>query len=441
METEEEATARKRKADNELMDTLLTQECFFEDDANERAPALFEQRMAWDKILDTHGDTQRFTRHLRMTKESFMRLLEYIKDDLLVDESQASRRGGVILPEICLYCTIRYLAGGIYSDICLFAGISQPSFYRVVWKTMKALCLCQELRIVFPQSEEECAEAAEAFTTLSTGDAITNCVSCCDGYLLVINTPNKDAVNNVRSYFSGHYQRNGVNVQAACDHLSRFTYFAVAGPGVMGDDQASTKECDLRKLIEQLPPGYVVIGDAAYKTSEHLVCMYHGHDRKNKDYDNFNFYASQLRIRIEMAFGLMYKKWGILWRPVQVKMERVKILALTIATLHNYCIDERIRLHESDDPARRDTITGRGLNESYYESVDVSLQRQSLPVFGMSMIRESMVNRIKILGLIRPSKVDAWFQPRVRCWTVAEWDAWEEENRLRVESESKENDE
>jgi hypothetical protein len=90
METEEEATARKRKADNELMDTLLTQECFFEDDANERAPALFEQRMAWDKILDTHGDTQRFTRHLRMTKESFMRLLGYIKDDLWVDESQAS---------------------------------------------------------------------------------------------------------------------------------------------------------------------------------------------------------------------------------------------------------------------------------------------------------------------------------------------------------------
>ena len=40
----------------------------------------------------------------------------------------------------------------------------------------------------------------------------------------------------------------------------------------------------------------------------------------------FNFFASQLRIRIEMAFRLMVKKWGILARPLTIKLNKVKAL-------------------------------------------------------------------------------------------------------------------
>ena len=47
------------------------------------------------------------------------------------------------------------------------------------------------------------------------------------------------------------------------------------------------------------------IGDCAYKPTEHLVPIFGGDLALRKENDNFNFYASQLRIRIEMAFGLM----------------------------------------------------------------------------------------------------------------------------------------
>jgi hypothetical protein len=90
METEEELSARKRKADNELVDSLLIKD-LFDDDVIERAPALFEQRMKWDEICDTHGESNKFSRHLRMTKESFERLVELIRPALLVDETQAAR--------------------------------------------------------------------------------------------------------------------------------------------------------------------------------------------------------------------------------------------------------------------------------------------------------------------------------------------------------------
>jgi hypothetical protein len=43
-----------------------------------------------------------------------------------------------------------------------------------------------------------------------------------------------------------------------------------------------------------------------------------------------------------MAFGLMVKKWGLLSRPLPIKMSRIKHLMVTIARLHNFCIDERL---------------------------------------------------------------------------------------------------
>lgn len=365
----------------------------------ERAPSVFEQRLIWEKIVERHANRFPFKRHLRLKIESFNILLEYIREDLEVDTEMAAKRGGAIVPELCLYCTLRWLAGGSYSDIYMFVGISTASFYRVVWKTIVAIVKRPELAIKFPQTARECSHAAAGFASISHGSAITNCVAVIDGYLLKIVTPPADKVGNVRSYFSGHYQCYGVNVQAACDHLSRFVYFAVAGPGVMGDNMA-IKEVDLYELIHRLPKGYCVIGDAAYVPSENLVPIYYGVSKRNTLYDNFNFYGSQLRIRIEMAFGLMTKKFGILWRPVVIGVDKVKTLALCIAMLHNFAINERIRLDESQDPATEQGVHGRQFDDDRAEAAaEVEAEENGFP--GWSELREEMTKRIQQLGLKR----------------------------------------
>jgi len=223
----------------------------------ERDSSLFEQRMIWSRIVERHSTRFPFKRHLRMELQSFNKLLSFIRQDLEVDMLQAARRGGAILPELCLYCTLRWLAGGSYSDIYMFAGISKSSFYRVLWKTINLINSTEELLICFPRTEAKCQVAAEGFASLSTSRAIQNCVSVVDGFLTNVITPPMWIVGNVCSYFSGHYQCYGVNVQAASDHLSRFTYFAVAGPGVMADIIAKL-EVDLNDLVEGLPPGYCI---------------------------------------------------------------------------------------------------------------------------------------------------------------------------------------
>jgi hypothetical protein len=97
----------------------------------------------------------------------FDRLLSFIFPSLELDERMAFLQGGPILPEIWLYCTLQWLAGGSYSDIYMYAGISKSSFYHVCWHTIFAIYDCDEFQLSFPQSIEECREAAAGFTSIS----------------------------------------------------------------------------------------------------------------------------------------------------------------------------------------------------------------------------------------------------------------------------------
>ena len=307
-----------------------------------RNPSLFEQRLKWDAFQQRHGHRRDFKRHIRLPSvDAFNKLLGWIKHDLLVNEQMVSLRGGAILPELQLYCALRWLAGGSYSDIKYMTGISTASFYFVVWKVIRAINSCPELDLVFPQSDEECKEASRGFESISDHGAIWRCVSVVDGYFLHTRTPPKRLVPNVRSFFSGHYQQTGVNVQAAADHHCRFQFVGVAGPGVMGD-RTAIHEVELGGLIERLPGMFFAIGDCAYTPTEHLVPIFGGEQAKIGKHDRFNFYASQLRIRIEMAFGLMVKKWGILQRPMICGLHNVKHVICCIARLHNFVINERL---------------------------------------------------------------------------------------------------
>lgn len=223
-----------------------------------RPKSIVEQRLDWDSFVEKYAERKDFSRHLRMPIASFNKLLDFLAPNLDVDINMASLRGPPISPQIKLYATLRFLAGGSYSDIRFLTGISTSSFYRIVWKTIHAINSCKELQISFPQSQEDVLEAAKGFQSISTNGCIWNVASVIDGYHLQTHTPQKSQVKNVRSFFSGHYQTYGVNVQAACDHQCRFQFIGVAGPGVMGDREA-LNQVELGILIQNLPGLYCAI--------------------------------------------------------------------------------------------------------------------------------------------------------------------------------------
>ncbi len=373
-----------------------------------RDPSIKQQRCDWDEFLAAYRHSKQRDRHLRMPLKDFEELVEILTPQLDVDEQQSLRRGlSPIIPTIKVYCCIRWLAGGSYSDICLFAKISWPSFYRVCWETIGAINQADELQMKFPETFEECMEAANAFRSKSFGDAINNCVSAIDGYCAEIYAPPKEIVGNVRSYFSGHYQKNCVNIQAACDANCKFQYFAVAGPGNISDRKA-LEVCELGKLIRRLPGNFVAIGDAAYPPLVHLCPLYYGADKTNKFCDNFNYFGSQLRIRIEMAFGMMQQKWGILWRPLRIGIERVKHLLQAVARLHNYCVTKRLETKGIEDCDAHAKAHHRFVPSQ--EEREIQLAEEAFETAMMDAVhtvctfRTNMAQRVQDLGLSRPKK-------------------------------------
>lgn len=131
-----------------------------DDDVLKRNFKPFRPRLAWDQFCRANQNDIDFIRLIRMKIPSFDKLLSYIRADLEVDLLQAGRRGGAIIPEICLFVTLRYVAGGSYLDLQFLAGISRPSFDHCVKKTLRALAKCEKIAIEFPQTIEECAKGS-----------------------------------------------------------------------------------------------------------------------------------------------------------------------------------------------------------------------------------------------------------------------------------------
>jgi hypothetical protein len=103
-----------------------------------------------------------------------------------------------------------------------------------------------------------------------------------------------------------------------------------------------------------------------------------------------------------MAFGMMTKKWGLLWRPLLVNMYRINSIVQVIGRLHNYCIKERLLEsgHVPIDPVAEAKVVGR---ETLQQTAHRLAEYEALveKLLGFSANRHAMANRVEQLGLKR----------------------------------------
>ena len=79
---------------------------------------------------------------------------------------------------------------------------------------MDAILESEDLAYKFPSTAKEVDDASQGFEALSSQAAIKGYVACLDVYLLQIKVPSSSETDNLKAYFSGHYQTYGINVQA-----------------------------------------------------------------------------------------------------------------------------------------------------------------------------------------------------------------------------------
>ena len=267
----------------------------------------------------------------------------------------------------------------------------------------------EKLTIRLPSSHEEWETKRRGFVNIGATILYHGCVAAVDGFFQSCKCPGRNEVTNVRSYYSGHYESFGVNCQAACDASLAFIYFGIVAPGSTNDNIAFPWAEELYATVRDLPTGTYFVGDAAYPLLETLLIPFTGSQRDNVDNDAFNFYMSQLRIRIEMAFGRLVNKFRILKRPLETKLKKSSKITMACACLHNFVIDEDIpeedSFNDNDDShanAGAEIIAapeGAPRGMAYLPT----MPEEGFDVMdGVSQTRDAIVEAIHDLALRRP---------------------------------------
>ena len=155
------------------------------------------------------------------------------------------------------------------------------------------------------------------------------------------------------------------------------------------NDVVAYRRSGLPDKVEALPLTRYVVGDNAYTPTEHVLTPFSGSEKDDPAKDAYNFYVSQVRIRIEMCFGRLVSKWRILKTPLCVKLKNATRIIYACTRLHNYCINEGDTVTETDSEHTID------LPAEYYQQRGRGLQ-------GQSQMREIVLEKVNSRGLSRP---------------------------------------
>ena len=325
-------------------------------------------RRTVESVYQEIGDVL-FRRAYRMSYTSFQELHRLLKPELLnihkqYQEQLTARRrkrktpprnthaknwerfvpNGKIASTVRVAIALRYFAGGSLYDMAPLYGVGRTDAVRSVWMVVEAIHHTNSFDIVFPRVHGAQRSMARQFFLRSQA-GFDCCVGAVDGILIWILQPSpsccKESKCDATKFFCGRKHKFGLNCQAVADCRGRFVDMSIRYP-------ASTSDClafessELYGQLEQglLAEGLCLFGDNAYLNSPFLATPYPNVSGGYRD--AYNFFHSQLRIRIECAFGMFVHRWGILRSaiPRGITIRKTTALVLALAKIHNFCIEQ-----------------------------------------------------------------------------------------------------
>jgi len=332
-----------------------------------------------------------FKLRYRVDRETFVHLHERLKDAIetknIAQAKRGRRVGGRVASEVRLAVTLRYLAGAMVDDLALIYHICKSETYKSIWATIDAINSHPDFKIEFPLDDADAlrdleGEFAKAHQRRYGSFSWRGQVGAIDGVDFAMKTPGKSVQNPNRWFFvqrKGHYCLLCI---AICDSHRRFTHFDVSFASGSHDSLAWIGS----KLGKRVHDGglrhpYFLNGDNAFTCANHTIVPMNDTD--------FDFYQSSNRLvyllmflvalfaaystesmpgyawgfiftwrgmitttpvlsfrrmAIECAFGILVRRWGVFWRPLEVRMDRRAPLISAAMRMHNYCIDRRISI-------------------------------------------------------------------------------------------------
>ena len=103
-----------------------------------------------------------------------------------------------------------------------------------------------------------------------------------------------------------------------------------------------------------LPEPFFLSDDAAFSLSNSMITP-----SGLPQHDDYDYHQSSNGMPVECAFGILVRRWGLLWRPLEVKFENRAQLLGALIRLNNFCIDEAVTVDVNINSAMSEIQPGR----------------------------------------------------------------------------------
>ena len=141
----------------------------------------------------------------------------------------------------------------------------------------------------------------------------------------------------------------------------------------------------LPKALDGLPLGAYIVGDAAYTLTDKCLTPFTGSQRSDPTKDAYSFFSSQVRIQVDMAFGLLTTKWHLLKQPLGVSLSTAADILECISCLHHLCINMRTSdLKNNQDIEEIIPVEASPFGWGYLPTVEALIPNRSLQ--GLSQV-------------------------------------------------------
>jgi len=290
-----------------------------------------------------------FKLRYRLDYNGFRELLKLIRGDLEVTNEKMARRakwGYLVEPEVKLAMTLRYLAAASPLDLQLIYFVSKSYVYSCVWSVVDAIN--RRLKVEFPIDDVEKLKVLEAeWASRAHCKGWRGQVAAVDGVHFAMCGPSNKQVKDPMRYYVARKSEYALLCMACCDADRRILDYDISQVPTTHDSQAfAISDLGRRVCNGELPAPFFINGDAAFSLSNSVITPAGG---GSADLDKFDYHQSSNRVAIECAFGMLVKRWSILWKPLTVRFDRRAPLIGACIRLHNFCIDHRIAEETRDE--------------------------------------------------------------------------------------------
>ena len=236
------------------------------------------------------------------------------------------------------------------------------------------------------------------------------CVGAIDGRIIKTRRPSLTENRRARAFWCFRKNCYGVNLQATCDADGKNLDADVSNTA-KDSDSISHRVSDLGVDIrnDEMPEGWYLVGDAAYVQGKHMMTPVPGLAANMGVWaDSYNFQQSSIRMNIERALGMLIRRWGILWRPLEFHHDKWAPVIMCVMRLHNLCMDHHVGLSEglaTDGCVRRRgaMVQSRPRIDRDGRPVDFLTDDRHRYAPDDELMRNHIIEAVKDAGITRPA--------------------------------------